>query len=111
MHRNRLRSFCLLGVLVLSSTATAWSASPVHYSTIYVDDMHCADCAKKIASRLYAVKGVVEVRADVPKSIAYVVPQKDKQLAARELWEAVEKAGFKPIKLETPQGVYKSKPK
>ncbi len=98
-------------VIFLALTSIAWGASPVKYTTIYVDDMHCADCAKKIANKLYAVSGVVEVRADVPKSIAYVVPQKDKSLSPKALWEAVEKAGFKPVKMETPDATYKQKPK
>jgi copper chaperone CopZ len=72
--------------------------------------MHCADCAKQIARKLYAVPGVVEVRADVAKNIAYVVPQKDKSLSARSLWTAVESAGFSVARLESPQGTFTSRP-
>ena len=59
----------------------ARAETKVAYTTIHVHNMHCADCAKQIARKLYALPGVVEVRADVPKNIAYVVPQKDKSLA------------------------------
>jgi hypothetical protein len=53
---------------------------------------------------------VVEVRADVGKNIAYVVPQKDKTLSARTMWDAVESAGFAVAKLEGPQGTFAAKP-
>ncbi len=73
--------------------------------------MHCADCAKQIARKLYAVPGVVEVRADVAKNIAYAVPQKDKTLSPKQLWAAVESAGFQVARLESPQGTYTAKPR
>ena len=53
----------------------------------------------------------VEVRADVNKNIAYVVPQKDKSLSSRAMWEAVESAGFKVARLESPQGTFTAKPR
>ncbi len=87
------------------------AAPPVAYTTIHVQDMHCGECAKKIARKLYAIPGVVEVRADVPKNIAYVVPQKDKTLASKAMWEAVESAGFHVVRLESPQGVHTTKPR
>lgn len=88
------------------------AASPaVTYTTIYVQDMHCGECAKTIARKLYAIPGVVEVRADVAKNIAYVVPQKDKTVASKTVWEAVESAGFRVVRVESPQGTYTTKPR
>lgn len=81
------------------------------YTTIVVDDMHCGSCAKKIAAQLYAVPGVVEVRADVKKNLAFVVPQKRKSPSPRQMWEAVEKAGFKTVKMIGPGGTYSTKPR
>lgn len=86
------------------------AASPVPWTTITVHNMHCADCAKQIARKLYAVPGVVEVRADVGKNIAYVVPKKDKALSPKSLWTAVESAGFQVARLESPQGTYTARP-
>src|SRR5436309_3231810 len=96
--------------LVLSATSHAHAASPVPYTTIHVHNMHCSECAKTIARKLYALPGVVEVRADVNNNIAYVVPQKEKTISARSMWEAVEAAGFQDAKLEGPQGAYTVKP-
>jgi copper chaperone CopZ len=98
----------LLALLVCEQTR---AASPVPYTTIHVQDMHCGECAKKIARKLYAIPGVVEVRADVGKNIAYVVPQKDKTIASRSMWEAVESAGFRVVRLESPQGTFTTKPR
>ena len=72
--------------------------------------MHCVNCAKKIASRLYAVPGVVGVRAEVKSGIAYVTPQQAKQPSPRALWEAVESADFTPKKLVGPYGTFEAKP-
>src|SRR5947208_11596704 len=97
-------------VLVVAGWQQSQAASPVPYTTIHVHNMHCGECAKKIARKLYAIPGVVEVRADVNNNIAYVVPQKDKSLSAKSMWEAVEGAGFQVAKLEGPQGTFVAKP-
>lgn len=103
---------CFAAALILGLAATAAEAtSPVTYTTITVHNMHCADCAKQIARKLYAIPGVVEVRADVGKNLAYVVPQKDKSLSSRKLWEAVESAGFAVARLDGPEGSFTAKPR
>lgn len=78
---------------------------------IEVDDMHCADCAKKIARKLYLVKGVKGVRADAEADLATVTPEKGKQPSPRALWKAVEEAGFTPVKLIGPLGEFDDLPK
>ncbi len=104
------QSLALVALLLLVISQQSQAASPVPYTTIHVHNMHCDECAKKIARKLYALPGVVEVRADVNNNIAYVVPQKDKTIPARSMWEAVESAGFAVAKLEGPQGTYTAKP-
>ena len=102
---------CVAALIMIAAASAARAQAPVTYTTIHVHDMHCADCAKQIARKLYALPGVVEVRADVPKNIAYVVPQKDKTISSRAMWEAVESAGFKVARLDGPQGTYTAKPR
>ena len=105
---------CLLAVAIFSCTAlppACGAKTSAKYTTIQVKNMHCSACAKKIASKLYRVSGVAEVRADVKKNLAYVVPQKKKSPSPKAMWEAVEAAGFAPVKLAGPTGEYKSKPK
>jgi copper chaperone CopZ len=75
-------------------------------TAIYVDDMHCAGCAKKISGRLYRLKGVVKVRTDLKAHLAVVTPQAKREVDAKAAWEAVQKAGFQPTKLVGPQGTF-----
>jgi copper chaperone CopZ len=105
------RVFCRSGLFALAALAngkTLWAASPG--TEIEVDNMHCSNCARKIASKLYGVPGVVGVRTNVTANTATVTPQQQRQPSPKALWEAVERAGFKPVKLQGPQGVFTSKP-
>ena len=111
MTRNVFLRSAVVVLLVLACGTKSPAASPVTYTTIHVQDMHCGECAKTIARKLYALPGVVEVRADVNKNIAYVVPQKDKTVASKAVWEAVESAGFRVVRLESPQGTFTTKPR
>jgi len=78
---------------------------------VYVDNMHCKTCAKKIARKLYTVPGVVAVHVDVKKNVAVITPQNGTDPSPRAIWEAVEAAKFQPVKLVGPRGTYKTKPK
>jgi copper chaperone CopZ len=73
---------------------------------IYVEDMHCAGCAKKLSGRLFKVKGVVKVRTDLKADLAIVTPQAKKQIDVKAAWAACQKAGFQPTKLIGPQGTF-----
>jgi copper chaperone CopZ len=74
-------------------------------TAIFVGDMHCAGCAKKVARKLYGVKGVVKVRSDIKIDVAIVTPQRGKELDAKALWAATEASGILPVKLIGPAGV------
>ena len=110
MLRMTRRTAVVAGLATFAVGGAVRAANPVTYTTIHVHNMHCENCAKRIASKLYGVPGVVEVRADVPKNLAYVVPKKDKALSPKSLWEAVEASGFKVARLEGPQGSFTAKP-
>lgn len=75
-------------------------------TVIHVGDLHCKHCAKKIASKLYAVKGVVKVRTDLKADVAIVSPQSKKKLDPVALWKAAQKSGFPAVKLVGPDGTY-----
>ena len=109
------RTFVKTTIATLAAGATAAVATPAdaaqpQYTWIYVDDMHCAGCAKKIARKLYTVPGVVKVQTHLEKHFAVVTPQAGKQVSPRAVWEAVESIKFKPVKLQGPSGIYTSKP-
>lgn len=78
---------------------------------LYVDEMHCGHCAKKIAGKLYAVKGVVKVRTDIKAGLAIITPQKKKNLDPLAIWAAASKSGFPAMKLVGPTGTYVLNPK
>lgn len=95
-------------VLIFASQSSA--AEPA-WSSIQVKEMHCAGCAKKIAARLYAVRGVKEVRVDVDEKTLFVAPQQNAVLSPLEMWEAVENAKDVPVRLAGPSGTFTEKPR
>jgi copper chaperone CopZ len=115
MQRHGSFSAALLLALVVGLVDTASGkeddAIDKLRTHILVKDMHCADCAKKVARKLYAVKGVKGVRAVVKTNTATVTPEKGKQPSPLAMWEAVEEAGFIPVRLAGPAGEFKEKPK
>ena len=80
-------------------------------TALFVGDMHCKTCAKKVAGKLYAVKGVMKVRTNVKEDVAIITPQQKKNLDVNALWKAAQTAGFPPVKLIGPQGTYIADPK
>ncbi len=98
-----------------ASLTAALVAAPVFaeqaaYTWVFVKDMHCSNCAKKIARRLYTVPGVVKVQTDVKKDFAVITPQAGKNVSPKRLWEAVEAADFEPVKIQGPAGIFTDKP-
>lgn len=75
-----------------------------------VGDMSCAGCAKTVTKALTAVEGVESVVIDLKAKSATVTPKAGKSPSPKELWEAVEKADYKPTKLEGPDGTFEKKP-
>ena len=80
------------------------------HPTVYVTDLHCQHCARRLARKLFTVPGVMKVRAYVKDDMAIVIPQKDKTIAPLALWEAAEAAKFKVVKIETPDETFEAKP-
>ena len=108
----RILSLLLLLALCFTSwqgDATAANPTPVK-TTITVTDMHCKHCAQKIASKLYLVPGVLEVRASLKANQARISPQANLAPSPKALWEAIEAAGFVPVSLSGPAGEFTSKP-
>jgi copper chaperone CopZ len=109
MQRSRRRFLAALAVAPLT-LSTLVAAEP-KVTAVYVKNMHCQACAKKIASKLYEVPGVVKVSTNVSKSVAVIVPQPSKNPSPRALWEAVEAATFQPVRIASPMGNFTAKPK
>ncbi len=97
-----------VSMLLLGEAAAAEVSSA---SVITIGGLHCEGCAKKVASKLEAVKAVASARVDVKLGRAVVTPVKDAAISPRALWEAVESSGYRPIRVDGPSGVFIQKPK
>jgi copper chaperone CopZ len=91
-----------------ASAASAMKALKVRQgeTVIFVEDLHCATCAKKVTSRLFKVKGVMRVRTSVKLDAAVVTPQSKKPLDPAAAWAALQAAGYQPTQLIGPEGVF-----
>ncbi len=111
MHVQMIRvSIVAIAALAMLQGHAAAAPIPANTIKLKVNDMHCKTCAKKIARKLYAVPGVVKVAANLKTHTALVTPQKQRNPSPRAMWEAVEKAGFKPVSLEVRGQKFKKKP-
>lgn len=108
------RCLFVVAVAVLAFTAADSFAAEQRQSdatVVTVDGDMCAGCVKKIKAVLSEVKGIAEVTGDSKAKRVTIVPAPAVDLSPRALWEAIEKAGKKPVLLAGPQGTFKSKPK
>jgi len=108
--KTKMMIASLAGILAIGLGTTLLAAEKVATS-ITVDGMHCPSCAKKIAAKLKVVSGVASVKADVTAAQMQVTATTGKGPSPKALWEAVETAGYKAVKLEGPSGTFTTKPK
>lgn len=111
--QSRFLSLLLLVAVCVSfqqAGSSALAANTSKETTITVTDMHCKHCAKKIAAKLYLVPGVLEVQASVKANKAKIKPQADLAPSPKAMWEAIEAAGFVPVRLSGPAGEFTAKP-
>jgi copper chaperone CopZ len=108
--RRQIRWSLVLAALAAVFVGGALRAAPPTPTTITIPDMHCEGCAKKVATQLYQVQGVSAVQGNVQAKVLTVIPQPQAVLSPRALWEAVEKAGKHPMRLEGPNREFTAKP-
>lgn len=109
---NLFTPFLMMFVALASILSSSeLRAADMKTTTITVKGMHCGGCAKKVAAKLKAVPGVDNANVDASTSQASITPQANKVPSPRELWEAVEKAGYVTVKIAGPSGVFTEKPK
>ena len=114
MEFTRRQALAAIGVsatcLLPTVTQAAKPKTKSPRIVIYIKDIHCNSCAKKIATKLYTVPGIVQVAANVKKNYVVVTPQKSKVPSAKKMWEATISAKTQPVKLVTPQRTYTKLP-
>jgi len=106
----------MVAILVVASTQSAQAAGKKQdksmRTTLTIKGMHCPSCAKKLAARLKKIAGVGKISIDPKKGLAVVEPKNSRQPPSpRAQWAAVEKSGFKMVRLAGPFGNFKKKPK
>lgn len=105
---SRTLAAAALAALVLLSARAAAADPPA--TTIIVPEMDCASCAKKVGGKVGEVPGVAKVQYDVQARTLKVTPKAGSTLSPKALWEAVEKGGKDPSKIEGPGGTHTKKP-
>ena len=109
MYRTPL-CIALTFALAVCLSSHSRAAAPSKTTTITLEVLTCESCAKRVAAKLSEVPNVGGVKTDVKTKRAFVIPKRDTTLSPLRLWEAIEKAGKKPAKLEGPSGTFTSKP-
>jgi copper chaperone CopZ len=95
----------------LMNYAGAQTDGQVQVTTVVsIPDMHCPSCAKKLSKEILKVKGVAQAAPDFEAKAMTVTPQKGGSPSPRQIWEAVERAGYQPSRLKGPGGDFTAKP-
>lgn len=111
---NSCRATALLAAFLILGQgvhADDQKKSDKNVTTIKVEDMSCGGCAKKVQQFVAKVNGVEKVEPDLKTHTIKVFPKENTKVSAKEMWEAVEKAGYTPSELDGPSGSSKEKPK
>jgi copper chaperone CopZ len=103
-------TFALVVVLIGSVDGGGGQAKAPDYSVITVENMHCANCAKRIGGKLQEVPGIAKIQYDIEKKLFWAHPQPGKQVSPRALWDAIEKGNDTPLKIQGPQGTFVKRP-
>ena len=93
------------------ATSAQKPASKPPSTTITVPEMHCVNCAKKMAGEISKVAGAGQVFANLEATTITILHKENATPSPKALWEAVERAGFDPSRLQNSSGVFTRKPK
>ena len=104
-----LAAAAMAALLALTAQAQAQPAGPPA-STVTIPEMDCAGCAKKLGQELIKVSGVAKAEYDVQARTIKLTHKPGATPSPKALWEAVEKGGKDPSKLEVPGGTFTKKP-
>lgn len=110
MFRKHVIPLIAAAILTAPTIVRAAAVADSRTTSITIDGMHCASCAKKVTARLRAVAGVADAQVNVESQSAKVTPQQKANVSPRSLWESVEKSGYTPTKLVGPSGSFTKKP-
>ena len=75
-----------------------------------IPHMEDEGCVASIRKEVEKLPWVAKVECDIPNKKATVTPKSGAKASARELWEALDRAGESASKLDGPDGLFTSKP-
>lgn len=101
-------AFLLLAHALGLNAQTPAPAAPA--TVVTIPDMSCPSCAKKLTNELLKVSGVAQVQADIEGKTMTIRPKSGETPSPRLLWEAIERAGYHPSRLDAPGVSFKAKP-
>ena len=101
-------AFLLLANALGLNAQTPAPAAPAIVVT--VPDISCPSCAKKLTKELMKVSGVAQVQANIEDKTLTIRPNNGATPSPRLLWEAIERAGYQPSRLDAPGGSFTAKP-
>lgn len=98
-----------MGVALVFGVSTLIAAEPA-VTKISITGMHCEGCAGLVKKKLAAIEHVKEVKVILKDEVAEITAKDDGTPSAKAIWETVEKAGYKPVKLVGPAGTFTKLP-
>lgn len=110
MFMRSFKAALSLAAILLVLGGSASQAEEKNVTTVTVEDMTCGGCAKKVQQYVAKVSGVEKVEPDAKTHTVKVFPKANTKVSSKALWEAIEKAGYTPSKLDGPSGSFKEKP-
>ena len=102
----------IFAILVLASSTFTQANNRITATktVITIEDFDCEACGEVVKYALQDVKGTGIIQLAFDNETATIVPQMNKVLSPKALWEAVEEVGFVPTKLVGPNGTFTKKP-
>jgi len=82
----------------------------VALTSLYVSNMHCEGCAKRLRTKLYKLPNVLKVTTNVQSGVAIITPTTGKSVTVKKVWDAAEAEKFKVVKIADNSGTHNKKP-
>ena len=92
-------------------TTTAFAQQTITLTSLYVSNMHCEGCAKRLRTKLYKLPNVLKVTTNVKQGTAIITPASGKDVSSKSVWTTAETEKFKIVKLADKNGTHTTKPK
>ena len=108
--RRQFLTSSAVGLAGLMTATTFAQQQPTTLTSLYVSNMHCEGCAKRLRTKLYKLPNVLKVTTNVKSGTAIITPSSGKEVSSKSVWTTAENEKFKIVKLADKNGVHTKKP-